>query len=150
MILDTLHHAARYEPIHPLFPAAFAWLERFDPGMADGRCDIEADRLFALVQSYTTAPAATKRFEAHRRYIDIQVVSAGEEIIAWAPVETLAADGAFDPERDIGFHADPPASTPLLLRPGCFAILFPNDAHKPGCALLAPAPVRKIVLKVEA
>jgi len=148
MIVDSLPHADRYFAVHPLFEAGFRYLCRFTPDIPDGRYELEGDRLFALVQSYSTVPAAEKRFEAHRCYLDIQYLVAGTEIIGHAALETLSTNEAFNLGKDIGFFDEPALSTPVLLRAGDFAILYPNDGHKPGCAAGDPAPVRKIVLKV--
>jgi biofilm protein TabA len=149
MILDTLlPHADLYVSSHPLFAAGFDYLRRFTPDIADGRYELEGDRLFALVQSYTTVPAAEKRFEAHHRYIDIQFLHSGEEFIGYAPLASLTAADEFNPKKDIGFFHEPAASTPCVLHAGDFAIFFPQDGHKPGCALRGPAAVRKIVLKI--
>jgi hypothetical protein len=51
-----------------------------------GRVDIEGDTIFALIQDYDTAPKAEKRPESHARYIDIQYVFSGREIIGYAPI----------------------------------------------------------------
>lgn len=148
MILDTLPHADRYLSAHPLFAAGFDYLRRFTSDIADGRYELDGDRLFALVQSYATVPAAEKRFEAHRRYIDIQFLHRGEEVIGYAPVSRLKPVDEFNPQKDIGFFEEPAASTPCALGEGDFAIFFPQDGHKPGCLLRAPLAVRKIVLKI--
>ncbi|MBM2838908.1 MAG: beta-D-galactosidase, partial [Deltaproteobacteria bacterium] len=55
----------------------------------DGRVDIDGDRVFALVQRYETVMTDAPRFEYHRKYIDIQYIVSGEEIIGWAPAERM-------------------------------------------------------------
>ena len=42
-----------------------------------------------LVQQGTTKDAATQQVEAHRDFLDIQYLVKGEEIVGWAPTETL-------------------------------------------------------------
>jgi biofilm protein TabA len=148
MIADSLPHAARYYTLHPLFRTAFDYLRQFPTGTPDGRHPIDGDRLYALPQSYETAPASEKRFEAHRRFIDIQYVLSGEEVIYHAPTERLEVSDAYHDERDVVFFRDPPAASPTLLRSGDFTIYFPHDGHKPGCVNGAPRAVRKIVIKV--
>ena len=151
MLHAPLLHAHRYATLHPLFPAAFAWLAR--PGkleLPDGRQDLDGDRLFALIQSGTTRDPDPARFESHRRYIDIQVVLAGGEVMEWVPVDNLAEAVAYDEAKDIRFHVAPsrPAARVALVA-GEFAVFFPEDAHKPCCHLgTAPVAFRKIVIKV--
>ena len=148
MIADSLMHAARYYPLHPLFRPAFEYLRRFPHGAPDGRHPIDGDRLYALPQTYETSPRMEKAFEAHRRFIDIQFVLLGEEVIFHAPAERLEVSVPYHDERDVVFFRDPVGASPTFLRAGDFGIYFPHDAHKPGCLYTAPVAVRKIVIKV--
>ena len=151
MIADSLARpTTSYETLHPLFPAAFSYLRSFAPETPDGKIVLEPDRLFALPQRYDTAPGSAKRFEAHRRFIDIQYILEGEEIIEHAPIEWLPeVTEPYSQERDIMFFRDPAACSRTLLRAGDFVIYFPADGHKPGCqAGSSPSAVRKVVMKI--
>ena len=147
MIIDTLAQASRYEPLHPLFKAAFDFLRNTDlHALAAGRTEIDGDRLFALTQAYETKPASDGKLEAHRLYIDIQFIIAGEEHIGYAPLEGQPPAGPFDGEKDIGFYHGDASFTRVPA--GMFAIFFPHDAHLPSRHLSTPAHVKKVVLKV--
>jgi biofilm protein TabA len=148
MILDTLARAALYEPLGSRFAAGLRWLRAFDAATPDGRVEIEGDDLFALVQSYATTPGAEKRFESHRRYADIQLVAGGRERILHADSAALQVEVPYDEASDIAFHQEPAASSSLLLGEGDFAILWPGDAHKPGCMAGGRDQVKKVVVKV--
>ncbi|MDB6170241.1 MAG: hypothetical protein JWM88_3105 [Verrucomicrobia bacterium] len=148
MISAPLIHSDRYHSSHPLFAAAFRHLRALSSGAADGRQEIEGDRLFALVQSYSTSPAAERKLEHHRTYADIQFMLAGEEVIEFAPLGGLPVIAAYDEAKDFGLVRDPERRSAVLLRAGDFAVFFPEDAHKPGCAAGSPGPVRKVVVKV--
>ncbi len=151
MIADSLARpTTRYETLHPLFAAAFAYLRSFDPETPDGKVVLDRDQLFALPQRYETSPAADRRFEAHRKYIDIQYILEGEEIIEHAPVEWLPeVTEPYSDDRDVMFFRDPAGCSRTLLRAGDFAVYFPPDGHKPCCqAGAAPAAVRKVVMKI--
>lgn len=149
MISDLLSFSKLYLPAHPRLAAGFDFLHKLPADIADGRYDIDGDRLFALVQSYGTTPAATRKLEHHRKYADIQFLFAGEEIIEHAPLDGLPVDTPYTAEKDYGLVKDPAVRSSVILRPGTWAIFFPQDAHKPGCALGAPGPVRKVVVKVQ-
>ncbi len=116
-----------------------------------GRVDIDGDRLFALIQDYETVPKADKRPESHARYIDIQYVASGREIVGYAP---LAGNNPVSEDllesRDIQFFATVADETDLVLGTGAYAIFHPTDIHRPGCAMGAPAKVRKVVVKIQA
>jgi biofilm protein TabA len=148
MILDQLKNWRRYEALAELKPA-FEYLEQHASGdLADGRVEIDGDRLFALPQSYPPKPVEGAEFEAHRRYADVQYIAAGAEMIGYAPTETLAVATPYDPEKDIAFYAQPARWTPLAVPAGSFAVFSPEDAHMPCCRLDSDEPVRKIVVKV--
>jgi YhcH/YjgK/YiaL family protein len=151
MIVTDFAHVARQAALTPRFHRALFFLQNTDlAALADGRVDIDGSAVYALVQSYTTRPEAdAPRFEAHRRYADIQVVVAGDEFIGWAAIEALEAGTEYSEEKDIirGTVAAG-AFTLTRLHAGQLAILYPEDAHAPMLAVGAPAPVKKVVVKV--
>ena len=149
MILDTLPLWHRYAALNPRFPRAFSFLEQVTADTASGRHEIEGDDLFALVQRYETRPAAGMQLEAHRRYVDIQFVAGGREVIHWAPLASLAeATLPYDAAKEAALFKAVDGMVPIGLEAGHFAILFPDDAHMPCCAWNAPAEVLKVVVKV--
>ncbi len=148
MVLDELRNSARYEALHPRLAEAFAFLRRFEQNpLPEGRVELEGAELYALVQSYDTSPAEQKKWESHRRYIDVQYVTHGQESMFYAPLGTLAEKGGYLPEKDAIYYEDGP-STMLCCPAGTFAVFFPEDLHKPCCALGEPCAVRKVVVKI--
>jgi biofilm protein TabA len=148
MILDLLEHAARYETLDPGIALGLGYLRSFDPDTPVGRHELDGDDLFALVQSYETAPSSEARFEAHRTYLDIQYVASGTERILYLPAEGLTVETPYSDAADITFYEEPSVSSSLLLRPGEFVIFYPGDAHKPGRMAGGREPVIKVVVKV--
>ena len=148
MILTTRAECAAYDCLGPRIAAGLAWLRALDELPDDGRHAIDGDDVFALVQRYATGPSTEKRFETHRRYIDLQYVASGDERILHTPAGALEVAVPYDDANDITFHAEPPFASSLLMRPGDIAIFHPGDAHKPGCMAGARHDVRKIVVKV--
>jgi YhcH/YjgK/YiaL family protein len=153
MITDTIKLCRRYTSLSPRFAAAVEFLEKLSAEEPIGRHEIDGDNCFALIQSYTTrlqAPAQAK-FEAHRRYIDIQFLQAGQETILWAPLDALTKiTQPYDSGKDAGFFAAPAPTetTAIHLRTGDFAIFFPEDGHAPGLECGGLAQVRKVVVKI--
>ena len=148
MIVDTLDRAPLYEPLHPRFKAAFDFLRDTDLlALPPGRTEIDGDNLFALTQSYETQPIQGGTLEAHRKYIDIQVVISGEEYIGYAPLADQPPVDAFDTEKDIGFYQG--GGSFIRISAGMFAVFYPPDAHLPGRHIETPAHVKKVVLKVK-
>lgn len=149
MILDTLANHAQYAAISPRFARAFAFLQQLPADAAIGRHEIDGEEIFAFVQKHQTKPVAEKLMEVHRKYIDIQYMVKGREIILWAPLADLKeCTMAFDPAADAALYKCIPAMVPIPVLPGQFALLFPEDGHAPSCAWDAPAEVLKVVVKV--
>jgi YhcH/YjgK/YiaL family protein len=74
LILAPTSLSSRYHAAHPLFALAFDWLGRqAGAAFSPGRCAIRGEDLYASFDQGMTRPAESGRFEAHRRYIDIQV-----------------------------------------------------------------------------
>lgn len=151
MIKSTLFAPPDWIHRHPLFPAAFEYLRAVDPSVPIGRYELQGERLFANVQAYETRKPAEVRFEAHRRYIDIQYLVSGSERMACLPVQQLASIEPYSEARDVEFFHSPTSNYPFAeYHAGDLAVFFPEDAHQPCCALGASLSVKKIVLKVAA
>jgi YhcH/YjgK/YiaL family protein len=146
MIIDALSNAPLYYAIHPGFKTAFDYLRKTDlAALPVGRYEIEGEKLYAMVQEYSTKPKEEAFWEAHRRYIDLQYVIQGAEIIGYAHVSRLR-QAAYDPNKDyLPLHGE---GDYMSLPQGHFIVLMPQDAHMPGIALDSPGPVKKIVIKI--
>ena len=149
MITDHIQNAALYENAYPGFAEAFAFLRQcLDHVPENGRYPLDGDRVFANVMNACTSPAAERGWEAHRKYIDIQFVVDGREKIGHADVSALLDAGEYDAGKDILLAPDASDAGYALLTPGRFAVLFPHEAHQPGCEADEPCTYRKIVVKV--
>lgn len=146
MIIDHLRNADRYCPLHPGFAAGFAFLRREDlASLAEGRYDIDGDRVFAVVARAAGRGHEQSPLEIHRRYIDIQFTIGGEDRIGWMPAsDCRQVASPFDEKQDFGFFDDQPASW-FAVAPGIFAVFYPKDAHAP---LATSGLVHKVVVKV--
>jgi biofilm protein TabA len=149
MILDELRNARVYNGLGPLFARALAFLQKTDLArLPSGRHEIEGDAMFAIVDESPTKPLGQGRYEAHRKYWDIQYVITGIERMGYAPAASLKVTKAYDPEKDIMFLEG--KGDLLTVKAGMFAVFGPQDAHMPKVAVDAPSPERKIVVKVAA
>ena len=149
MIQDTLANSALYEVLNSRFAKAFAYLRTVDGKQALGRHDIDGDDCFALVQTYATKPIESAKFEAHRKYIDVQFIHSGRETILWAPLAAMQDQTmAYDEAKEAALWKLVPDVTPLRMSAGHFALLFPQDAHAPCVEWDRPEQVFKVVVKV--
>lgn len=146
MIIDTLANADKYSGLHPRFAAAFAFLRR--PGLATlplGRHTIEGDDLFVILSRSRGRSRSEARLEAHRQYIDIQLVISGIDEMGWRPRASCGNPSVpYSPEKDIEFFDDAP-ETWVATPAGAFCLFFPDDAHAP---LVGEGEIHKAVVKV--
>jgi YhcH/YjgK/YiaL family protein len=148
MVSDRLSHSHLYRALSPRIAAAFDYVSTTDfSALADGRYDIDGDHLFALVQRYPSKPLAEGRWEAHRKYIDLQLVVSGIEQIGYVSIDQLAAE-PYDAERDLTWLSGT-AGQWITVPAGHFMLLWPGDAHMPGVHVGSSTPVTKVVVKIE-
>ncbi len=146
MIVDQLSNAAFYFNMSERLAAALRFLQETDPStLAPGRHDVQGADVYALVQHYESRPLEKGKWEAHRRYIDIQYLFEGEERMGYATLER-AQLGEYDDAKD--FQALQAEGDFITVRPGTFVIFAPQDAHMPNIAVTEPRANKKIVMKV--
>lgn len=152
MIVDNLYTShVDYGPMNAKLDKAFTWLRSNDlKSIKSGQTIVvDGDRISAQIQSYDSLKPNEIRFEAHRAYIDIQIVVTGREIVYWAPLARLTKiDTPYNYEKDVVFFKDPEIAVPVQLEEGDYAVFFPTDGHKPRCVVAESEPVGKIVVKV--
>jgi len=146
MTVDTLDNAPLYFGLGDGIKKGLLYLAGTDFSKLEaGRHDIEGDQLYAMVQHYQTKPPGEGRWEAHRRYWDIQYVVKGIEQIHYANITHLSP-GDYDAGKDfLGLEG---SGDQVTLHQGMFAILSPQDGHMPGMAKGQPVRVSKVVVKV--
>ncbi len=113
------------------------------------RHDIDGDNLYALVSEYMTKNEEDAKFEAHKKYIDIQYIIDGSEQMSVAPVtkkgEVLTP---YDETKDLEFMTVMESSD-FIATPERFFLFFPSDLHRPGVKNGENAHVKKVVIKVK-
>ncbi len=148
MIFDHICNARLYTGLGPNLDAALRFLEREDLSkLPNGRHELDGDKLFASISEYTTKPEDEAKWEAHRKYMDIQFLIKGIERIGVAYTPEMTPVTPFDEEKD--FQLLTGKGPALDMRPGFFLALGPDDAHKPGMAFDKPMQVRKAVIKLK-
>lgn len=115
-----------------------------------GRQEIDGDKLFALVQEYQPDVKQNRKAETHVKYIDIQYILSGEEIMGYTNLEaaTEVAENCLA-DKDAIFYKNLQNEIDLNLLPGMYVIFFPWDVHRPGCVSKIGVTVRKVVLKIK-
>lgn len=146
MILDRLENAGRYRGLHAGLAAAFDYIASGKLAeLPVGKHEIDGKRLFVMVADERGRGEGVPKLEAHKRYIDIQMVTTGQDRIGWKPTKLCQPDAeGFHEDKDIGFFGDEPENW-LVLHPGDFTVFFPEDAHAP---LSTEGTMHKAVFKI--
>lgn len=146
MIVDSFKNIGKYQGLDCGISEALTAASNLTADDATGALSCNGREYRCIISTYETRSAVSKKYEYHRRFADIQIVLDGEEKLYYAG--SAECDG-FDETADIGFTDTVAAETPVLLKPGMFCVLFPDEPHKPGCNSDAyPATVKKAVVKV--
>lgn len=148
--IDKNKFAISYFRLKERWDKAFSFLKNNDLSKLEvRRYDIDGNNLYALVSEYTSKNEETTDFEAHKKYVDIQYVINGKELINIAPLSAITkVKTPYDQNKDIEF-----ISVNKLVyhkaSPEKFFIFFPSDAHRPGLKDGPNAPVKKLVIKLK-
>ena len=149
MIFDRIENINNYKNLGGVFKGLKFLAETDFTKIPVGKYELDGKNIYYMVQSYETKPDKTIS-EAHEKYIDIQYIVSGEEMMKVINVSKVSPNTEYNAEKDCVFFANPVNASAVLVQPGEYAIFFPEDIHMPGIAPNdAPAPARKIVVKVK-
>ena len=98
---------------------------------------------FTVSVNTTKAPDVA---EAHRKYLDIQYIVKGKEMVGWADLADCQIEGEFNEAKDLFF--DSGTSEIYTINEGMCYVVFPEDVHMPGRHLEVPSEYTKIIIKL--
>lgn len=146
MIKDNLKYAYNYYNISDNLKYGFEWLKSNDLEAIEPNKYILDNNIYANVQIYNTKSDA--EFEGHRKYIDIQYIIEGAELIGLTQIDKCKVTKNYNIENDIEFYEKNALAQYYELQKGDFMVLFPNDIHKPSININGEKKVKKVVIKV--
>lgn len=147
MIVGNIHHLQSWLP-EELRQAIEYIKANVTETTEKGKHEIDGSRLFYLISEDMTEPFEKRRAEYHARYLDIQIVLKGQEGMTFSVLPAGKPDTDWLADKDIAFLAEGEQEKTLILNEGDFVVFYPHEVHKPLCAVGAPAPVRKAVVKL--
>ena len=150
MILDIAENIENYfDPGDDVYNAV-EFVTNFDLTQPDGTYPIDGEDVFAIVQSVTTEGASDREFEAHRKFIDVQMVLEGIERQDVANVnDNIRITKDYDEDKDAMFFEEPELFSTMIMQPGMFVIYTPTDGHRPCCSIGSPKNIRKVCVKIK-
>lgn len=135
MVVDKVTNGKLYYSMGKNIEKALKWLEENKDSLINkepGRYEIDGNEIFYILKHYETRPAKDCKLENHHIYADIQYVVKGKEWFGYAPTDTCTQIEAH-PENDAYFFKG--EDDPITLGNGLFALVLPDDAHRPDCAV---------------
>ena len=148
MIIDRLANRLRLFQLSPRLARALDYLRATDlRAVTLGRHEIDGDRLFALVQEYTTRAAISVSGKRTGRYVDVQFVVTGVERMGYANIAEMREREAYDAARDVAFFEpgervrhDPRRHVRDFRPRGCPLALATRPVRRPRCARSSSRP----------
>lgn len=146
MIIDVLDQSDKYISLHKDFKLVFDFLKNNDLSIMEcGIHKLRGDEVFFNLQEYETKP--TQKLEAHKTYIDIQVVVTGEEYMGYTNINNTTITEEYDSERDVMFLNG--EVDKVKANNKTFIIFYPEDAHMPALSIDSPKKVKKAIFKIQ-
>ena len=150
MLLGDLSRADYAKSLPPVFARLCEKLKSLDlANLPLGWQDLE-DGIRMNVMAFETSPAEDKKAEMHRKFIDIQLLISGTEMIEYGLSEPdLTKFDEYREEDDYQLTEMIDHKNDLVLQPNMFAIFLPYEPHKPGNSVNGKnAQLKKLVVKV--
>lgn len=149
MLLGDLSRADYAKSLPPVFARLCDKLNTLDlANLPLGWQDLE-EGIRMNVMSFETSPAEGKKAELHRKFVDIQLLIEGEEMIEYGLSQPdLSKYDEYRDEDDYQLTDAIDNKNEVTLQPNMFAIFLPYEPHKPGNAVNGNKTLKKLVVKV--
>ena len=147
MIIDKIENYSLYANLTERLAKGFNFIKNTDLVQIEwGTYEIENKEVFAIVQEYDTKEIKDCVLEGHTKYIDIQYVIEGAELIGVTTKKNQKVVTS-DLDKDYTFYEG--KTVYIRLEAGMFTVFFPDDLHRP-CVLDGQSlRVKKVVVKVQ-
>ena len=144
MIICPWKDIKTYAPLLPGIEEAFAAVNALTAYEDKAVYPLSDGNRFFLAIQGTKAPDVA---EAHRKYLDIQYIVKGKEVMGWADLADCKLEGEFNEAKDVGKYSGD--FQYITIPEGYCYVAFPEDAHMPGRHLDVPNDFVKVVVKLK-
>ena len=151
MIVANIKDAKRYYSLNENFKTVFDFLEtltqtNLPEGISGDGYKVNLSGKYA--DTFDLTPNGEPRpFEAHVKYIDIHYCIDGSEAIGYNDISRLTAITDYNEQDDYLLLSG--EMSKVILLPGDFCIVFPEDAHIPCLSPSENCKVLKAVAKIK-
>jgi len=145
MIIDDFSNFELYISLHKDFTLVYDYVNTHN--LADMKCgkyELRGKEVFFSLQEYETKPV--QKLEAHKKYIDIQIVFKGAEYMGYTDLSRTSVIEEYDEEKDVMFLEG--SVDKLRADSKNFLIFYPNDAHMPALSIDKSEYTKKAIFKI--
>ncbi len=148
MITDKISNLERYTYV-PNIDKVINYLKNTDLiSVENGKYDL-GDGCSVKVMNYITHEEPSEvLLEAHREYLDLQLVASGQEVFLHQAIELGEEAISYDKNKDVEFFTAGYYNY-IGLDSSNFVIVFPNDLHVGNIYLDKEENVKKFVFKLK-
>ena len=151
MIVGKLVDLYRYKGISKNIDTAIDYIQNNDlMALPKGKTIVDGDNVYINRDTYVARPLEECFFENHKKYIDIQIVLKGQEVIGYTHITNpdLKVTTPYNPDKDVTkYNYNPKGAVFFTLEEG-FALVYTEDAHLAKCKANDEI-VEKVVVKVK-
>ncbi|MGI0528398.1 YhcH/YjgK/YiaL family protein [Treponema socranskii] len=139
---------SEYE-IHDRINKALLYLQNLAiETLHEGKYEVDSDFYYS-VQGCNMKKNSECQFESHKKYVNIQLMVEGSEIMEVADITRLSLKTEYDDEKDIMFWDEPTTCSRVTLQSKDYIILYPEHAYRVCVVGGAQSRVYKIIGKVK-
>lgn len=114
--------------------------------LASGKYPIDGDQVFASVTDNVDKPFENTKWEAHKKYIDLQYIIKGKEKMGEASFENEKVVKPYDAAHDVALYEIDKGKY-YVADPTTFYLFFPSTTHRPSI-MVDTNKVKKLVIKI--
>ena len=146
MIFDNIKNIDTYKGLGKNFEKAIEFIKTLSKDSELGKLEIDGREVHSNIMVIETKSFEDGKMEAHKNYADIQYILDGCEYAEIGDVANMSEKTEYNAEKDVQFYDGD--GNVLRVEAGDFYIVFPHDAHRPGCFVDESSTVKKAVIKV--
>ncbi|SEB05086.1 YhcH/YjgK/YiaL family protein [Flavobacterium gillisiae] len=147
MVIDKIENYTLYANLTERLAKGFEFIKNTDlVQIESGTYEIDNKEIFAIVMEYDTKEMKDCVLEGHTKYIDIQYIIEGVELMG-VTTKSNQKSLTSDLDKDYTFYE---GETSLVrIEAGMFTVFFPDDLHMPCIQAAESSRVKKVVVKVQ-
>lgn len=114
----------------------------------EGEYPLSDQGVFAVIVNTSTEQQADRQAEAHKYYVDVQILLKGSEKIGYSHLLPNDLKQLETYPDDVQFIDNVENENYIILQENDYAVFYPDEIHRPLCAVTQPSKVRKAIIKI--